>query len=80
MQDKKNIKISVRELEHQVANRRAPEKSRRDPNLLYLENKLREALGTKVNITKKGNRGTIVINYYSEEELARTVKKITSLE
>ncbi|MFA5062344.1 MAG: ParB/RepB/Spo0J family partition protein [Patescibacteria group bacterium] len=69
-------KITVRELEHSVA-RQTPNKTRRDPNLLYLEEQIRLALGTKVTITAKGERGTIVIDYYSKEELARLIKRIS---
>lgn len=70
-------RITVRELERSVG-KQVNKKSHRDPNLSYLEDKLRTALGTKVAITKKGNRGTVVIDFYSEEELARIIKKITS--
>lgn len=73
-------KISVRELERDVAQKKISKGSnlvRRDPNLLYLENKLREKLGTKVVITKKGESGTIVLSYYSTEELGGLVDKLT---
>lgn len=71
-------KITVRELEREI-NRQREDKSkmRRDPNLTYLEDKLRAALGTKVAITQNGERGTIVISYYSREELARLIKKLS---
>ncbi|MDD2758292.1 MAG: ParB/RepB/Spo0J family partition protein [Patescibacteria group bacterium] len=69
-------KISVRELERAVQKIRPAGFSRRDPNLAYLEEKLRTALGTKANITQKGEQGIIAINYYSKEELARVIKKI----
>lgn len=69
-------KITVRELEHNVA-KQAPGKGRRDPNILYLEEQIRLALGTKVTITQKGERGTIVIDYYSKEELSRLIKRIS---
>ncbi len=50
---------------------------RRDPNVVYVEDKLRTALGTRVFITnKKSGQGTITIEYYSKEELARLVKKL----
>ncbi len=70
-------KITVRELEKEV-NRQRIDKStlRRDPNLAYLEDKIRTALGTKVSITQKGDKGTISLQYYSKEELARIIKKI----
>ncbi len=68
-------RITVRELERTVG-KQNPKKSHRDPNLNYLEDQLRTALGTKVTLTKKGERGTIVIDYYSEEELSNIIKKI----
>lgn len=73
-------KISVRELERNVAQKKISRGSnliRRDPNLLYLENRLREKLGTKVVITKKGESGTIVLSYYSNEGLSGLVDKLT---
>lgn len=69
-------RITVRELEREVG--KQSKYSRRNPNLAYLEDKLRAALGTKAIITQKGERGTIVIDYYSEEELSNLIKKITS--
>ena len=69
-------KITVREMERE-AQKRNPA-SRRDANLLYLEEKLRGALGTKVSVSQKGERGIISINYYSKEELAEIIKKIAS--
>src|SRR3989339_735715 len=69
-------KITVRELERTVAQKTAGKFSRRDPNLMFLEDKLRSALGAKVAITKKGNSGTVVITYHSDEELKNIVKQI----
>ncbi|MBI5728655.1 MAG: ParB/RepB/Spo0J family partition protein [Candidatus Magasanikbacteria bacterium] len=69
-------KMTVRDLEREAAKRRPGGSPRRDPNLLYLEEKLRGTLGTKVSITQKGDRGTIQIAYFSQEELAELIKKI----
>lgn len=69
-------RITVRELERTVG-KQNQNKGHRDPNLNYLEDQLRTALGTKVTLTKKGERGTIVIDYYSQEELTNIIKKIT---
>ncbi len=69
-------RITVRELERTVGKQNL-KKGHRDPNLNYLEDQLRTALGTKVTLTKKGERGTIVIDYYSGEELTNLIKKIT---
>src|SRR3989344_2235180 len=68
-------RITVRELERAVG-RQNPSKIHRNPNLAYLEDKLRAALGTKVSLTQKGERGTVVIDYYSQEELTNIIKKI----
>lgn len=69
-------KISVRELEHRVRKKVPSGSQRRDPNLMYLEEKLRQALGTKISITQKGEKGVITISYFSKEELGRIIKKI----
>lgn len=71
-------KITVRELERE-ANKQKVLKHlpiRKDANLLFLEDKLRAEFGTKVNITQKGDRGTVVLDYYSQEELKRLLKKL----
>lgn len=49
---------------------------RRDPNLLAAEQLLQERLGTKVSISQRGERGTIIIGYHSKEELKRLVEEI----
>lgn len=43
----------------------------RDPNLIALENKIMEKLGTKVQIKGDLSKGSIVVNYYTEEDLDR---------
>lgn len=48
----------------------------KDPYLEELEDKLREALGTKVIITPKGKGGKINIDYYSKEELEKITNQI----
>lgn len=48
-----------------------------NPALLEIKSKLEEALGTKVNIRDEGNRGKVVIDFYSFEELSHLVEKIT---
>lgn len=71
-------KMTVRELEREVSKSKIDKSSnRRDPNLTYLEDQLRSALGTKVSITQKGERGTITIQYYSKEELMKIIKDVT---
>lgn len=45
--------------------------SSRDPNLLEAEAQLRRLYGTKVSILEGKDRGRIVMEYYSEEDLER---------
>lgn len=70
-------RITVREVERTVS-KQTTHKSHRDPNITYLEDQLRTALGTKVTITKKGERGSIIIDFYSDEECNRLMKKLNS--
>lgn len=46
----------------------------RDPNLAAVEARLRELLGTRVQIQRRGAKGAISIEFYSEEDLERLVK------
>lgn len=69
-------KIVSNELER-VVRRSNPESSRQDPNLNFMEEKLRQVLGTRVVIAQRGGKGNIKIDYYSKEELARLIKKIS---
>ncbi|HRY36802.1 MAG TPA: ParB/RepB/Spo0J family partition protein [Candidatus Magasanikbacteria bacterium] len=74
-------KITVRELERETQKVRIKKiPIKRDANLLFLEEKLRESLGTKVSITARGESGSINISYYSKDELAQLIRKITGLE
>jgi len=68
-------KITVRDLERK-AHLKNGAKIKKDPNLDYLEKKLRDSLGSKVVITKRGKRGNISIYFYSEEELGEIINKI----
>lgn len=74
--------LSVRELEALVKSSRpkiikhksaqkAPE-----PIVAVLEEELQHTLATKVRITKNKKRGTIVIEFYSQEDLERIANKI----
>lgn len=72
-------KISVRELENLVNKiskgpRRKKGEAKKDPQIVALEEKLQQLLGTKVTVAAKKKRGKIIIDYYSHEELNRIVK------
>jgi len=74
--------LSVREVEQRVKSQLAavgaPAKGRKktappasDPNTRAAEDRLRQVLGTRVRIVRKGKAGTIELSYHSEEELGR---------
>jgi ParB family chromosome partitioning protein len=71
-------KMSVRDVERAVLTRKTRTHGtvNRDPLLFSYEEALRSSLGTKVNITKKKSKGTILISYYSDEELKRLVAQL----
>ena len=48
-----------------------------DPQIKQLENMLVEILGTKVKISKAGDGGKIVIEYYSKEDLESLLDKLS---
>lgn len=77
-------RLSVREIERLVrkylenTQETRPEKKERESYIIDLENKLQAILGTKVSIEpkKKGNRGRIIIDYYSLDEFDRLTEKM----
>lgn len=75
------LNLSVRETEGEV--KKVTVKShlrtvgQKDLEILEKEDELRKALNTKVTINKKGEGGTVTIDFYSLEELNNLIKKIT---
>ena len=68
--------FTVRQTEARVGRTRQPRIS--DPNLASLENRLREALGTRVTVKRDARgEGEIRIAFYNEEDLKSVLKKIT---
>ena len=49
----------------------------KDPAVVEIEDKLRDSLGTKVSVDYRRGRGSIKIDFYSDEDLERIVEKIT---
>jgi len=54
--------------------------TRRDPVLSDIEGKLQDALGTKVRIKNKGEKGIIQIDYYSNRDMERIIELIVGKE
>ena len=78
-------KLSVRETEKLIKKiknmlgtkaRKPPVEKEVDPNLLALENSLRQQLGTQVKLHAKDKGGRIEISYYDEDELSRILDLI----
>ncbi|NQV90524.1 ParB/RepB/Spo0J family partition protein [Candidatus Uhrbacteria bacterium] len=73
--------VSVREAEARVGgtSRSTSSKgtSRKDPNLLAHEKRLREILGTKVDIKESAGKGAISIAFYSREELIDLLDRLS---
>lgn len=67
--------LSVREVERRVAHMRAPRgkspATRRDPNTRAAEERLRTALGARVEIARRGKGGQIRVHFDREAELSR---------
>ncbi len=75
--------LSVRQTEQMVRNwSRAVAAGRRgvvrDPDLAALEERLRSALGTRVDLTKGRRGGRITIRFYSDEELDSILSRLLS--
>lgn len=75
---KSNLTVrQVEEKTREVSTKTYKRKSLGDPELNELENKLVDTLGTKVKISKSGDGGKIVIEYYSKEDLDSLLEKIS---
>lgn len=73
-------KMTVREAEG-IARGIAKERARKqnfvvDPETQNIENKLSDGLGTKVQLERIGEKGKIVINFFSVEELESLLSKL----
>lgn len=78
-----NNNLSVRELRNRISGlqRRHPtpkslEEINKDPELKFIEERLQEALGTKVTLAQSGESGKITISFFSSEELQSLIKKL----
>lgn len=70
-------KITVREMEQNARKKINKIDSKKDPNITYLEGKLRTALGAKVSITERNGKGNINIFFHDLGELRGLVENIS---
>jgi len=59
---------------------RSQSDAQRDAELLLLEDQLRQALGTSVRIRTGKKKGTIIIEFYGPDDLARIFERIVGIE
>ena len=76
--------LSVREVEKIVSEmgkkkKRPAKKREKNPNVISIEEELKELLGTKVVINHTGKKGKIEIEYFSKEELNRLIDLLKTL-
>lgn len=78
--------LSVRELQMLLEAHSAGEpmhtalmlREKYDPEAEFVRQRLEEALGARVKIMKRGKKGKITINFFSDEELHNIIDKFTS--
>lgn len=76
--------LSVRQIEKLAATdggKKKPlqKKEVKSPDEKRVEEDLKQSLGTKVNLTRRGSKGRIEIEFYSDEELERLIEMLRSL-
>jgi len=69
--------FTVRQTEARVPHHRSRRVTESDPNLAAIENRLRDALGTKVKVTRDARgEGEVRIQYYDDEDLNAIADRI----
>ena len=76
--------LSVRETEKLVGEIGKPKRKKplvkvKNPDAARVEEELKGALGTRVNIVNKGKKGKIEIEYFSKDELERLIELLKTL-
>lgn len=77
--------LSVREIEKLIKElgsdkkKNTQKKAEKAPDVKRLEEDLKQIMGAKVNLSQKGKKGRIEIEYYSREELERLIELLKSL-
>ncbi len=74
-------KLTVREAEshaRKIAQDRVRKKELIDPELIEMENRLKESLGTRVSIEKREKGGRITIDYFTSDDIRNILEKISS--
>ena len=81
----KDGEMSVRALEKMIADaaeggeKKTRKTTRKSPEVIAIENELKEVFGTKVKLPRSADKGKIEISFYSRDELERLVEMLKSL-
>lgn len=78
-----NNRMPVRRVEEEVRKVRVAGHFRgktKSPEILQMENRMRDVLGTRISVKMRGKKGYILIDFYSPEELNSIVEKISGVE
>lgn len=77
--------LSVRELEKLIKEnyvqkkKNSRKKIEKSADIIRVEEDLKQIMGTKVNLTQKGKKGKIEIEYYNKEDLERLIEMLKTL-
>lgn len=76
--------LSVRALEDIVSGklgkkRGVPRKIKKNPDIIQIEEELKEVLGTRVSLRQSGKKGRIEIEYFSRDELERLIELLRNI-
>ena len=66
--------VSLQEGSSRKSNKKGGKSNAREVHVTSLENRLKEALGTKVSLTYRDGKGALNIRYYSDDDLERIMK------
>ena len=77
--------LSVRQIEKlarenkETRGRKSTRSKSKSPDVIRVEEDLKEILGTKVNLNQRGKKGKIEIEFYSREDLDRLIELLKTL-
>ena len=72
-------KVTVKEAEREVSNVSEHSRTKKNPNILAHEEKLREAIGTRVEISERAGKGKITLHFYSKDELLDLITRLSEI-
>ena len=74
-----NVRDTEKYVKQFLSRKQKVKSEKYEAEILEIEEKLKEILGTKVKLINKKNKGKILIEYYSNEELERIIELVYSI-